>query len=189
VALAELAASARLLVLGRSTESPDRGSFGTGGWSAIVRARVTTVVVPESGPEGVAGPVVVGVDGSPLSRAALEFGFGYAAAHQLSLVAVHATGSAEDGWRDWSPPGDRDCDPEQLLATELAAWRIRHPRVRVSERVSGRPATAAVTDAAAGAGLLVLGARGNGPPVGALGSLARTAVGYARCPVAVVRTS
>ncbi len=190
--LAALSASVRLLVLGRggtagSLGAGDRESFGAGGWSAIVRSAVTTVVVPEVWHDRVAGPVVVGVDGSRLSRAALEFGFRYASAHGLDVTAIHATGSAEEGWQDWSPPESGKQDPERLLAGELAAYRIRYPRVRVTERVSGRPVTVAVVDAAAQANLLVVGAHGNGPPLGALGSLARTAVGHARCPVAVVR--
>jgi nucleotide-binding universal stress UspA family protein len=141
-----------------------------------------------------AGPVMVGVDGSEGSRAALRWASTFAARTGRVLVAVH-------GWRlpassgidpIWPVPSD----PEQIDARiERSLRRICTEEIEDS---SGEIRVAAVRGDAAGslveearregASLLVVGSRGLGGFRSLmLGSVGRTVLDHAPCPVAVVR--
>lgn len=161
---------------------------------AVQHARVPIVVVRTAstaahGP--FAGHVVVGVDGSAQARAALDFGFAWAAEHRRPLVAVHVTDRQEqDVWFDESmlethfvaEPAALD-----LLADEIAPWHNRHPDVRVKRAVFAGPVHRGLARAATGAILLAVGSRGLGLAARAvLGSVSHAAVDEAPCPVAVV---
>src|SRR5262249_15633469 len=79
---------ASMLVLG----SRGQGAVGTAihgsvGSSVAARAQCPVVVVRVAPPKRAA--VVVGVDGSPASKAALEFAFDHAARHATWVRAVH----------------------------------------------------------------------------------------------------
>lgn len=173
-------ARARLLVIGRV-----HGALPPGGWQAIVRATTSTAVIPADWDEADLGPVVVGVDGSALSRQALAYGFGYASLRGLPVLAVHATGLADGVDFDWRPSYGW---PQTLLHRELAPWRARYPGVRVRELFSHRSPVVALVETARRASLLALGTRGNGPEVGAIGSLARAVVTHAGCPIVLTRS-
>jgi nucleotide-binding universal stress UspA family protein len=161
---------------------------------AVQHARVPIVVVRTAstaahGP--FAGHVVVGVDGSPQARAALAFGFGWAAEHRRPMVAVHVTDrQQQDAWLDESrlethlvaEPAGLD-----LLADEIAPWHNRYPDVRVKRAMFAGPVHRGLSRAAAGAILLAVGTRGLGLAARAvLGSVSHAAVDGAPCPVAVV---
>lgn len=126
-----------------------------------------------------AGHVVVGVDGSDPSRAALDFAFRWADTHRRPLAAVHVGADLDAA----EPPG-RD-----LLARELDRRHPAHLRVPVKRALSrGRPADG-LCAAAAGARLLVVGNRGHHAAISLLlGSVAREVVDRAGCPVAVIHT-
>ena len=182
------------------------GSRGLGGFAALLvgsvavaltaHAHCPVVVVHSPGADGVPedGPVVVGVDGSELSDAAVTFAFETAAGHGVPLVAVHT-------WQDthmtgaWTAlPGTVDWDwlqaeEEKQLADRLAAWREKFPQVEVRPVVErARPETALLVHAA-GAQLLVVGSRGRGALAGlGLGSVSQSLLHHAECPVAVART-
>ncbi|WP_203707388.1 universal stress protein [Asanoa iriomotensis] len=154
----------------------------------VVVARSRTGAAP--GP--FAGHVVVGVDGSAPSRAALEFGFREAALHHRPLAAVHVTADRrEDYWFDdvmlsahfAAEPAGLD-----LLAGETERLHHQRPDVAVKRAVfAGRPADGLLR-AGAGAALLCLGDRGRSWPARALlGSVTDRAVDCADAPVAVVR--
>ena len=137
-------------------------------------------------------PVLVGVDGSSTSDAAIGFAFEAAAARKVSLVALHT----------WS---DMMFDPS--LAGVVADWDVveRAERRDLSERVGAwtekfpdtsvelivrrdQPAHSLLAQAAE-AQLVVVGSRGHGQFVGmVLGSVSNALVHRAPCPVAVVRT-
>ncbi|WP_171064615.1 universal stress protein [Actinomadura soli] len=136
-----------------------------------------------------AGRVVVGVDGSAASRAALAMGFAEADARGLSLSAVVA----------WDPTPAKDLSAlvdeaglRQAAETALARMMIplceRHSGVEVkTELVTGAPREVLI-DAAGDARLLVVGSRGLGGFRGLLlGSVSHALVHHAPCPVAVVR--
>lgn len=143
------------------------------------------------------GPVLLAVDGSPAARGAVEFAFAQASLHGRDLVALHAwntrTDRAYDGPSD--PPfvtydEERLRDEEQrVLAEALGGLGERYPDVRVHrELVRGRIRHTLI-EASAGAGLVVVGARGRGGFTGLLlGSVSQALLHHARCPVAVVRT-
>ncbi|WP_031103728.1 universal stress protein [Streptomyces sp. NRRL S-146] len=134
--------------------------------------------------------VVVGVDGSPASHAALRW-----AAHHARMVggAVEAiyvwdTPSA----RGWSGPVvDPDFDLEQArerFARELRAVFPGEQPPRLQEHlVQGDPSEALI-QASEGAELLVVGRRGIGGFARAmLGSVSQRCAQHAACPVVVVR--
>jgi nucleotide-binding universal stress UspA family protein len=190
--------SAQLLVL---------GSRGLGGFTSMLVGSVAValsahghcpVVVmhsaTEDGTPPVHGPVVVGVDGSELSDAALTFAFEAAAARGVPLVALHT-------WLDvnaagaWAVlPGTIDWEwlqqeEEKLLAERLVAWRDKFPGVEVRPLVVRDRPDRALLEHAAGAQLIVVGSRGRGTVAGmGLGSVSQTLLHHAECPVAVART-
>jgi nucleotide-binding universal stress UspA family protein len=193
------------------TESDDAelvvlGSRGLGGFTGLVigstavelagRAHCPLVVVrAEAASERTAGPVVVGVDGSPVGEAAIAFAYEQASARRTDLVAVHAwsdlvleaaytSGAAAI---DFAPLEQRAAE---TLAERLAGWQEKYPDVRVTREVArDRPARALLRHAGH-AQLLVVGTRGRGGFRGLLlGSTSQHLLHHADCPVAVVRTS
>ena len=136
--------------------------------------------------------VVVGVDGSPRSAAALRFAFEAASVLDEPLVAVHA-------WTDPAlsapqVPLPLVYDPalvaheERLVMAEsMAGFAEDFPDVKVECRVVHDHAVHALTAAGALARLLVVGSRGRGA-FGALflGSVSHGVLHHARGPVAVV---
>ncbi|MFG1928414.1 universal stress protein [Cryptosporangium sp. NPDC048952] len=164
--------------------------LATEGRSAAVVARPPAGgAQPQQGP--FPGHVVVGVDGSPASRAALEYAFAHAAAHRRPLVAVFVTtGSAADYWIDDSLLDTAVTDDpaaNALVDEEVSAFADRY-RVRATTAVHrGRP-LAVLARLSRGADLLVVGV--NGRPAGARSRLGSTARGVLLDPpttVAAVR--
>jgi nucleotide-binding universal stress UspA family protein len=139
-----------------------------------------------------AGHVVVGVDGSPAARAALELGFEEAALHRRPLAAVHVTTTLHDDfWFDDTmlsshfvvEPAGLD-----LLADEVEPWSHKYPNVPVKRAMfAGRPVEGLLR-AANGAALLCVGDRGRSWPARTvLGSVSDRAIDGADAPVAVVK--
>ncbi|MFC5748303.1 universal stress protein [Actinomadura rugatobispora] len=146
----------------------------------------------EPAAEAPAAGVVVGVDCSPGSAAALEFAFGEAALRGTSLRAVLAWTQplAEDpraGQTLFFEPEvvTEECDA--ALADFAAGCEAEHPDVPFRRQVvHARPAPA-LAEASASAELLVVGTRGRGGFTGLLlGSVGHAMLHRARCPVAVV---
>ncbi|MEU9048204.1 MULTISPECIES: universal stress protein [unclassified Kitasatospora] len=134
--------------------------------------------------------VVVGVDGSPSSHAALRW-----AVRQADRIGatVDAVGVWEPPARyGWSAPVvDTSFDQEiaQRRFTEELHEVLGPDRpVKVNEQlVLGNPA-AVLLEAAAGAELLVVGSRGRGAFARALlGSVSQQCALHAHCPVVIVR--
>lgn len=158
---------------------------------------VVVAVRPTTPPAGVtAGPfaahVLVGVDGGPSSRQAIEFAFDYADRHHLPLAAIRAADPNPSGvWVD----GDETevhfttyAFGLDLLDAELADGRRRHPDVPVRRFVLREPARSALVSASAGAYLLVVGDRGRTALARRfLGSVSRHVIQHAHCTVAVVQ--
>jgi nucleotide-binding universal stress UspA family protein len=152
---------------------------------------VVVVRGPERAPSEIASlPVVVGVDGSQASDAALTFAFDAARARGAPLVALH-------NWWDYFtdpelwPLYDWDAvakDEEQKLSDRVSASAEKYPDVAVECRVSRERPARALLDQAEQAQLLVVGSRGRGEFGGlVLGSVSNAVVHKAACPVAVVR--
>jgi nucleotide-binding universal stress UspA family protein len=131
-------------------------------------------------------PVVVGIDGTPTSEAAIAFAFEEASARRAPLVAVHTWGIPPAG--DPTARAVAGTVAHEVLAQRLAGWTEKYPDVRVRRVVlQDRPVHALVREAHHGQ-LLVVGSRGRGRIPGmVLGSVAHALVHRAPCPVAVVR--
>jgi nucleotide-binding universal stress UspA family protein len=188
--LAEEARRAQLVVIG------DRGLGGVTGLllgsvatALAAHADSPVVVVRGEDPDPMA-PIVVGVDGSPVSEAALAFAYEAAAARGVPLVAVHS-------WRDVvvdpaaAPLVDWDAietDEKALLAEGLAGWSEKYPDVPVQRIVPRDRAAHALVELSRRAQLVVVGSRGRGGFTGLLlGSVSHALLHRAHCPVAVVR--
>jgi len=140
--------------------------------------------------------VVVGVDGSPGSRAALEYAM-TEAARRGALLRVVAAVTLPQFWATSygmyvpPPPGDIVGDVRQeaqRFVDEVAAARsdAAGPVAISVEARAGRPGEVLV-DAAEGADLLVVGHRGRGAmPSVLLGSVGLYCLLHAGCPVTVV---
>jgi len=136
------------------------------------------------------GRIVVGVDGSASSMAALRW-----ALRQATL-----TGSSVDAVIAWhlpagygvAPVGDRavdfEGDAKQVLADALNEVSGTEPGVLVRPSVVEGHTADVLVRAARGADLLVVGSRGHGELASALlGSVSHFCVHHASCPVLVIR--
>lgn len=136
--------------------------------------------------------IVVGVDGSKESLAALEFACQRAKLTKESVVALQA-------WKPGSVQLDRHGqlprnlgklaqDAEASLAEYVRGVQADHPTVSVGQETVALDAGVALTQASANASLVVTGSRGRGVFAGLLlGSVSHHLLQQARGPVAVVR--
>jgi nucleotide-binding universal stress UspA family protein len=204
-ALAAASHDATLVVVG----SRGRGGFAglsIGSTAAQTAAHATSpvlVVRPVDGDDAdpidaapaAAGPrpVLVGVDGSPVSEGAVQFAFESAALRRVPLTAMyvwwqlptHTFGPdlpRRDGYDEALE------EAERLLGEMMAPWIAKYPDVEVRLRaVQGMNPSHELVEASREAGLVVVGSRGRGGFAGLLlGSVSRDLVGHAHCPVAVV---
>jgi len=147
-----------------------------------------------AGSAGGASRIVVGVDGSPSSRAALRW-----AVRQARLTG--GTVDAVIAWQiplmlqnySWAPIGveeARDFAEDARKKLDAAVSEEVGPAdsgLVSSQVVRGHPAQV-LLDAAAGADLLVVGSRGHGSFAEALlGSVSQHCVHHAHCPVLIMR--
>jgi nucleotide-binding universal stress UspA family protein len=137
--------------------------------------------------------VVVGVDGSPCSIEAIRWAADEARTHHARLRAVHAWHYPATASHAGIPPAvSLDVDElkeaaEHILQASLEQAGVDGTGIEVERRVVQGPATAALVDAAQGARLLVVGARGLGSFVGLLlGHVSHQCSIVSPCPVAVV---
>ena len=134
------------------------------------------------------GPIVVGVDGSDLSIAALRWAVDEAKLAGAHVIAVSAyTVPASIYLVPTYDEGDYERDAQAVLDASVSK-ALLDDGVDVEKRlVQGRPARA-LTDAAHDAQLLVIGSHGRGEFPGMhLGSVASYCVHHAPCPVVVYR--
>ena len=193
-ALIEESEHAELLVLG----SRGRGGFadlviGSTTLHAASHARCPVIVVPGPLIDATSRKgVIVGVDGSELSDAAIQFGFQIASETRERLTALHA-------WHDPAPTGIGlmvplvydpawvDKEEQLILAESMAGWWEKYPEVEVVHEIVRDHAVHALVTRAATATLLVVGSRGRGPVRGLLlGSVSHGVLHHATSPVAIV---
>jgi len=135
--------------------------------------------------------IVVGVDGSEASKAALEW-----AVRQAGL-----TGAAVEAVIAWEfpvitgypvPVSDIDWEDlaRQIITDAIAGVRGVAGQVQIRSMVMKGNAAQVLLDESAGAELLVVGSRGHGGFTEALlGSVGQHCVQHATCPVVVIRDS
>lgn len=124
--------------------------------------------------------VVVGVDGSEASTAALDWAADTAAAYRVQLTIVFARPDVEGDVVEAE-------QEEQVLDGSASAVRQRQPDLVVRALRYPDPPVQTLLSASAGADMLVLGSRGIEGFRGLLmGSTAMQVVPWAHCPVVVV---
>jgi len=134
--------------------------------------------------------VLVGVDGSPAARAALEFAVREARMRGATLMAIMAVELPDYAWIDpyavRAHPAD---DTLQRARRELdrILTAAGADGLDVDSVVTATPAPQVLVDRSADSDLLVVGSRGHGGFRGlVLGSVSMQCVLHAHCPVTVV---
>lgn len=179
------------------------GSRGTGGFADLLigstalhvaahaACPVIAVPYPADGDDVARHGVVVGVDRSDVSEAAVGYAFEMAAEVGETVTAIRA-------WHDPTRTGvgrmplvyDRAevvREESTALAESISSWQLKFPDVKVEQQVVlGHPVPALVSHAT-GARLLVVGCRGRGALRSlVLGSVSHGVLHHATGPVAVV---
>ena len=136
--------------------------------------------------------VVIGVDGSAESVAALEWAAGYArgcGAKLRAILAWHypaAAGVAPIGKAPKEISDEVRTTMAEALDKSIAAGA---PGLDIEQKIGYGHPSQVLVDASQNADLLVVGSRGRGAFTGMLvGSVSLYCVTHARCPVVVVRT-
>ncbi|WSY64545.1 universal stress protein [Nocardia sp. NBC_00881] len=137
------------------------------------------------------GPVVVGIDGSPVSEVAIAAAFAEAADRGTELVALHSWSDRDFGEFAGKPaPGVDATELETaeyaILAERLAGWQEKYPDVHLARKVYLAGPTGLLMQWSHSAQLIVVGSRGRGGFTGLLlGSTSSFLVQHAHSPVLV----
>lgn len=187
--LIEESKTSRLVVLEhRALSRLTRIFTGSTSTTVAARAQCPVVSVPESWQPGTEEPVVVGVDETGEPDAALLAAFEEAAARGAAVCATHAwqlagpydradvRGDLEAEWRERTRPA---------VEQAVARWAQKYPQLRTTVDLRYDKPADALASSSGDASLLVLGRRTR---LGWLriGSLARTMIRVAECPVMIV---
>ena len=191
--LVEASTNADVVVVGSRGMGGFRGLLvGSVGVQVASNAACPAVVVRKAAPS-TASTVVVGVDGSELSLAGLDFAFEIADRRGWRVLAVHAWEiPAYDVLA--APSGPPPFDVEELAASEerafaesLVGLREKYPDVVLEQKVIKGPSVRAILEASDDPALIVMGTRGRGEFLGAvLGSVSQGVLHRAKVPVAVI---
>ncbi|WCZ39865.1 universal stress protein [Corynebacterium jeddahense] len=196
--LLEMSRDCTMIVMGSRGLSGLSGMvLGSVSGAVVSHAHCPVVVVREDNAVTDAnkyGPVVVGVDGSEVSRRATEVAFEEAAARGAELHAVHTwvdtqiqgpgAGYAvsEDHWQAVQQ------EKAEVLGSYLDELSAKYPDVKVTKTITRDRPVRALASEAEGAQLLVTGSHGRGGFKGMLlGSTSRALLQSAPCPMMVVR--
>jgi nucleotide-binding universal stress UspA family protein len=186
-------ADASLVVVGQRSSAARRWLTGSTTTGVAAGATCPVVCVPAGwDPALEHRRVLAGVDGSDASVHVIEAALAAADERGAALSLLHA----------WRPVGEYDAaivqrvlvdewrsQADRHLAELTAVAGKAHPDVMVTRKLEYCSPAVALVQASANADLLVIGRRGAGAPFGlSLGSLARTMIRSAHCPVEVVPT-
>jgi nucleotide-binding universal stress UspA family protein len=177
------------------------GARGRGGFRSLLLGStslqlaghaVCPVVVVREGLNAPHHEIVVGVDGSQYSVAAIGYAFEEAAARQTRLRAVHAWRVPPAHAEPPAPiaPDRREAAEKErgVLLRALDGWPDKHPDVEVVHDLPVEHPARALIRASEFADLVVVGSRGRGGFHGlALGSVSHAVLHHAMCPVAIAR--
>ena len=186
--LLDISDDAGMVVLGARAEGGFPGLLvGSVSAQVAAHARCPVAVIRPASPT--AADVVVGVDGSVQSDLAIRIGLAQAHRTGGSLIAVHSYRLPPLS-ATYAPHPGIDTEAHRVAAEELldrALGDIENSTdVRVERRLMHGAPAAALVEAAAGAAVLVVGARGLGGFSGlVLGSVSQQVVRHAPCPVIV----
>ena len=198
VAIAESAMPGDEIVVGATGRTGVlNGMVGSVAAGLTHRAHVPVIVVPSGRAfknVDVMKHVVVGVDGSPESLCALEWAYEEASSCGAKLTVVHAWEYPYDvsraSLREIRKPMEHAAIDELRTSLESLGTKLTDGPVLVRPKLcEGAPAVALMSEAR-GADLIVVGSRGRGGLRSLLlGSVGRSLLHQAPCPVAVVRTT
>ncbi|WP_421840152.1 universal stress protein [Mycobacterium sp.] len=193
--LVELSEDAEMIVV---------GSYGRGAVARVLLGSVSSAVVrrascpvavirEDDSPQPHAAhperaPVLLGIDGSPVSELATAIAFDEASRRGAELRAVHAWSdieAVEIPGLDWPTV---KAEAERILAERLAGWQERYPDVRVHRLVVFAGPARQLVKQSESAQLVVLGSHGRGGFAGMLlGSVSNALIHSLRTPVIVAR--
>ena len=176
------AAHADLVVVGsRGHRAVSRALLGSVSGAVVHHAHVPVVVVPEGAQVTAGGRVVVGVDRSPASLAALRFAVALALRHGSALVPVLVRDPVWQADLTVLEASERHALLHEAQVAGAAGLDVQ------PEVVTGQ-AAASLVGLATDRDVLVVGNRGHGGfPRLLLGSVSSQCVTHAPCAVAVVR--
>ncbi|WP_102102643.1 universal stress protein [Tsukamurella tyrosinosolvens] len=196
VLLAEISEDAFLTVVGATGQVRLSAMLlGSIAMKLVTEGHSPLVVVRGSGDRvAQSGPVVLGVDTGPSSESAIAWAFDEASRRNTGLVAVHAWTAYQQVYarRYRITAGanfEAEADGERAAFSErLAGWREKYPDVAVETVLRNGDTAKTMLEFATGARLVVVGSRGHGAVTGlVLGSISRSLIHHAPCPVLVAR--
>jgi nucleotide-binding universal stress UspA family protein len=192
--LVDLSKDAQMVVVGSRRLGPfGRSLLGSVSSSLIRHAHCPVAVIHDEDPlkpHPAEAPVLVGIDGSPVSELATAIAFQEASWRGVDLVALHVWSDVEVN--DFPPIDWSAMKPaaEEILAERLAGWQERYPDVSVRRVVECDHPTYHLVQQSESAQLLVVGSHGRGGFAGMLlGSVSAAVAHLARMPVIVARQS
>jgi nucleotide-binding universal stress UspA family protein len=192
--LVDLSKEVQMVVVGSRGRGPlARSLLGSVSSSLIRHAHCPVAVIHDEDPlmpHPAEAPVLVGIDGSPVSELATAIAFQEASWRGVEVVALHV----------WSDVGVNDFPAidwpamkpaaEEILAERLAGWQERYPGVKVRRVVECDHPTYHLIRQSESAQLVVVGSHGRGGFAGMLlGSVSAAVAHSARMPVVVARQS
>lgn len=197
-ALIAASADADSVVVGSRGLSPVRAAIvGSTSMQVAEHASAPVVVVRKRSSNttnsGHRPDVVVGFDGMDQSGAALEYAVTQAAERRRGLTVMHihdvdfvestmGLPEPDQGWTAFAT------EEKAAIAEATAEWRERYPAVEMQTKILRGRVTETLVAASEEAELMVIGSRGRGGFRGLLlGSVSRSVLHRAGCPVAVVR--
>jgi len=190
--LVDLTKEAQMMVVGcRGQRAVARGLLGSVSTALVHHAHCPVAVIHDDAPQpfGPTGaPVLVGIDGSPVSELATAIAFDEASWRGVELVALHAWSDAE--WPDFAETewSAIQTTADETLAERLAGWRERYPDVTVHRVVLFDYPARHLLEKSNWAQLVVVGSHGRGGFAGMLlGSVSSAVVHEAHVPVIVAR--
>lgn len=190
--LIDLSKDAEMIVVGcRGTGPINRRLLGSVSRGLIQHAHAPVAVIHDEVPMTAfpaAAPVLVGIDGSPVSEAATAVAFEEASLRRVDLIALHV-------WSDFAlfdvPENELAAvhrRADETLSERLAGWQERYPDVHVRPVVALNRPVHQLLERSEAAQLTVVGSHGRGGFAGMLlGSVSLAVAESARMPVLVVR--
>ena len=138
--------------------------------------------------------IVVGVDGSPESKVAVDWAARDAALHGAPMTLVHVLNPpavmtfpevpVPSGYLQWQEDSGREILDN---ASKTVAEATKDDKVEVTTELVSGPAVPTLADLSKDAQLVVVGCRGRGALArGLLGSVSTGLVHHAHCPVAII---
>jgi nucleotide-binding universal stress UspA family protein len=171
---------------------PAAGPTGATGHQDASPTGTAATAVPGTAAAGQPAPViVVGVDGSPDSSAALKWAASEARLRNAELRIIHTWSVPALSYGTYLPAtafDDVARAAERSLTAQIAEVLGDDPDIGYVTEVSEGPPASALLEAAETALLVVVGSRGRGGFAGLLlGSVSAQVAHHAHCPVLIVR--